>query len=148
MPNLLQTIINYPVSGISSLQAIDPALFTDNVLISTLTPRAVYQYNASSTVDADGDLIVAPNNNEGRWYKIAEPITYTNQFGSATLATGTATVSNTTVTSSSLIFLTSQSNTATGVLYISEIVSGTSFTISSSIIGDTGLVGWILVNIS
>jgi hypothetical protein len=62
--------------------------------------------------------------------------------GVATLAAGTVTVANTSVTANSRIFLTAQDNSSVGVLRVSARTAGTSFTITSSNAGDTGVVAY------
>lgn len=63
--------------------------------------------------------------------------------GVATLAAGTATVANTSVTANSRIFLTSQSDGGTaGFLRVSARAAGTSFTITSSSGTDTSTVAY------
>ncbi len=66
--------------------------------------------------------------------------------GTATLSSGTVTVSNTSVTSSSRIFLTIQDpNGGTpGAVYISNITAGTSFDITSTSIVDTSIVAYFI----
>jgi hypothetical protein len=62
--------------------------------------------------------------------------------GTATLAAGTVVVANTSVTASSRIVLTAQDNNTTGALRVSARTAGTSFTITSSNAGDTGVVAY------
>lgn len=62
--------------------------------------------------------------------------------GTATLVAGTVTVSNTAVTANSRILLTAQDNNSTGALRISARTAATSFTITSSNSGDTGVVAY------
>lgn len=62
--------------------------------------------------------------------------------GTATLAAGTVTVANTSVTANSRIFLTPQDNNTAGALRVSARVVGTSFTITSSNAADTGVVAF------
>ena len=62
--------------------------------------------------------------------------------GTATLVGGSVTVSNTSVTAASRIFLTPQDNATTGALRVAGRTSGTSFTITSSNAGDTGVVAY------
>lgn len=62
--------------------------------------------------------------------------------GTATLSAGTVTVVNTSVTANSRIFLTAQDNSSVGVLRVSARVAGTSFTITSSNAGDSGVVAY------
>lgn len=66
------------------------------------------------------------------------------QLGTATLVAGTVVVASTIVTASSRIFLTSQVNGVTGALRVSARSAGVSFTITSSVAGDAGLVAWRL----
>jgi hypothetical protein len=66
--------------------------------------------------------------------------------GVATLAGGTATVSNTSVTATSRIQLTSQADGGTpGWLRVSTRTAGTSFTITSSSASDTSTVAYFIV---
>lgn len=68
------------------------------------------------------------------------------RMGTATLVGGTVTVSNTSVTANTRIFLTSQSDGGTpGWLRVSARSASTSFTITSSSGTDTSTVGWLLV---
>lgn len=68
------------------------------------------------------------------------------KMGTATLVGGTVTVSNTSVTSNSLIFLTTQSVGGTvGYSYISAKVASTSFTITSISALDTSIVAWLIM---
>lgn len=69
------------------------------------------------------------------------------RMGVATLAAGTVTVNNTSVTANTRIFLTGQGNGASGtpgVPRVSARVAGTSFTITSSSASDTSPVAWEL----
>ncbi len=65
--------------------------------------------------------------------------------GAATLSAGTVVVSTTKVTASSRIIPTAQDNNTIGALRISARVDGTSFTITSSVLTDTGVVAWVIV---
>lgn len=70
------------------------------------------------------------------------------KMGVATLVAGTVTVSNTSVTANSRIFLTVQSLgtvTVPSAVGISDIVAGTSFTIKSSASNDTSVVAWHII---
>ncbi|ALO79386.1 hypothetical protein [Streptomyces phage phiSAJS1] len=69
------------------------------------------------------------------------------RMGVATLAAGTVTVANTSVTAKTRIFLTGQNNGASGtpgVPRVSARVAGTSFTITSSSASDTSTVAYEL----
>lgn len=65
--------------------------------------------------------------------------------GTCTLASGTCTVTTSSVTGSSLIFLSSQSNSVTGALRVSARTPATSFVITSSSGSDSGSVAWQII---
>ncbi len=68
------------------------------------------------------------------------------KMGTATLTAGTVTVSNTSVTATSRIFLTSQVDGGfPGWLRITATTVGTDFTITSDNIGDTSTVAWLIM---
>ena len=68
------------------------------------------------------------------------------KMGVATLVAGSSVVSNTSVTATSRIFLTSQADGGTpGFLRVSARTASTSFTITSSNGADTSTVAWMLV---
>ncbi len=67
------------------------------------------------------------------------------KMGVATLAAGTVTVANTSVTATSRILLTCQTPGGTpGFLYVSARTAGTGFTITSSSSSDTSVVAWLI----
>lgn len=68
--------------------------------------------------------------------------------GTGTLVAGTATVSNTAVTSSSVILLTdtTASLTNVGVLSVSAKSAGTSFTVTSANVLDTSTFNYLIIN--
>lgn len=67
------------------------------------------------------------------------------KMGVVTLVTGAATVANTSVTSTSRIFLCSQTDGGTpGTQRVSLRTAGTGFVITSSTTGDTSTVAWIM----
>lgn len=76
----------------------------------------------------------------GRGLKVAEGTSA--KQGVATLAAGTVVVANTSVTVNSRIVLTAQDNNTSGALRVSARTAGTSFTITSSNAGDTGVVAY------
>lgn len=92
-------------------------------------------------IDSSGNLLVQ---RVGSGLRIKEG---TNaKMGVATLVAGTVTVSNTSVTANSRIFLTTQSVGGTaGFLVVSARTAGTSFTILSSSNTDTSVVAWMIV---
>lgn len=65
--------------------------------------------------------------------------------GAATLVAGTVVVATTKVTANSRIQLTGQDGSVIGALRVNARVVGTSFTISSSNAGDSGVVAWQIV---
>lgn len=68
------------------------------------------------------------------------------RHGTATLSAGAATVSDSAVTASTRIYLTSQSDGGTvGFLRVSARTAGTSFTITSSSASDTSTVAYLEV---
>lgn len=67
--------------------------------------------------------------------------------GTATLVLGTKTVAAPAVTANSLIFLTVQPGASPLALpYVSSIIPGTGFTITSLNLTDTASVGWFIVD--
>lgn len=67
------------------------------------------------------------------------------RMGTATLVAGTVTVSNTSVTANSRIFLSRNTTGGTTGHLSTTIVAGTSFTINSSNALDTSVVAWLLI---
>lgn len=95
------------------------------------------------TLDVGGDIA---STTVGKGFRVKEG---TNaKMGTATLASGTVTVSTTAVTASSRIFLTVQSlgtiTTPTAVA-VTARTAGTSFTITSASATDTSVVAWMIV---
>jgi hypothetical protein len=90
---------------------------------------------------ADSDVIIGL---AGKGLRVKEG---TNaKMGTATLAAGTVTVANTSITATSRVFLTCQTPGGTpGWLRVSARTAGTSFTILSSSASDTSVVGWLIV---
>lgn len=71
-----------------------------------------------------------------------------SRIGTATLVAGTVTVSNTTVTANTRIFLTTQSLgtvTAPKAIAVTAKTANTSFVITSADNTDTSVIGWLLV---
>jgi hypothetical protein len=68
------------------------------------------------------------------------------RMGLATLSSGTAVVSNTSVGANTRIFLTPQSHGAnSGFVSVSARTAGTSFTITSSNSSDSNSVAWLMI---
>jgi hypothetical protein len=69
-----------------------------------------------------------------------------DKLGTAQLSAGTVTVNNSSITSNSVIFLTSQSDGGTpGFVRVTAKVTSTSFTITSSSNTDTSTIAWMIV---
>lgn len=103
--------------------------------INTTTPADTLSVNGSL------NLITAGNK-----LKIT---TGTNaSAGTGTLVGGTVTISTTAVTASSLIFLTDTASSLTnvGVLSVTAKSAGTSFTVTSTNVLDTGTFNWLIIN--
>lgn len=109
--------------------------------INGTTDRFTFSETALSLDTADLILKTA-----GKGVQIKEG---TNaRMGQATLSGGTVTVSNTSVTTSTRIFLT-RSSTSTGYGHLrTSITASTSFTITSTDGTDDGTVDWLLVEAS
>lgn len=89
-------------------------------------------------LDPDGNLLIQQ---AGKGLRVKEGSNA--KQGTATLSAGSVTVSNTSVTANSRIFLTSQSDGGTpGWLRVSARSAGTSFTITSSSGSDTSTVAY------
>jgi hypothetical protein len=89
-------------------------------------------------IDPDGNLLVQQ---AGKGLRVKEGSNA--KQGTATLSAGSVTVSNTSVTANSRIFLTSQSDGGTpGFLRVSARSAGTNFTITSSSGSDTSTVAY------
>ena len=117
---------------------------TGNGRISVGTADSITFYNggvantALMTISTGGTVSVT---------KVNTTTGSTGSSGVVTLTGGTATVSNTLVTSNSIINLTHQNTSGTlGFLYVSSKNAGTSFTITSSSNTDTSIVGYLIIN--
>jgi len=67
------------------------------------------------------------------------------RHGVCTLVSGVCTVTNSTVTNNSRIFLTGQDNNVLGVTRVSARSAGASFVITSSTSTDSGVVAWQII---
>lgn len=102
-------------------------------------------YRTASRLAADlnfADLRIT-NAGSGIWIKEGSNA----RMGTATLSAGTVTVSNTSITANTRIFLTVQSLgtvTSPKAIAVTARVNGTSFTITSADVTDTSVVAWEL----
>jgi hypothetical protein len=107
-------------------------------IVSSLTSTGHF---AAGSMTTAGDIRVS---GVGSGLQLAEGANA--RMGTVSLTAGTATVSNTSVTANTRIFLTVQSLGGNlGIHYVSARVPGTSFTITSSDIGDTSTIAWLLI---
>lgn len=108
----------------------------------------------------NGNLVLGTAGNKIISSSVASTTTAgANSFGTVTLVNGTATISTTAVTASSIIILTRQSIGATGanpigLLTVGTIVAGVSFVINAAttatantnVTTDVSVVGWMIIN--
>lgn len=124
----------------SGIAFIREALSTDTGHFAVITSNAG-TYGERLRVDNVGQVMIQT---AGRGLSVKEGSNC--KMGVSALVGGTVTVSTTAVTTSSRIFLTSNTDGGTpGWLRVSARVNGTSFTITSSSGSDTSTVAWILV---
>ena len=113
---------------------------TNNAPIDTITGTL----NLSSVSNVDISNSSTPMNNI--YLKGVSIHEGTNaRMGTAVLSGGTKVISNTSITANTRVFLTLQSCTNCGVVYVSARVVGTSFTINSSNVSDASTVAWCLI---
>lgn len=144
------------------------SLTTTTTLASGTTIVAGTSITATTTVTAtlgaitatNGNLVLGTAGNKILSTSVGTTTTAgANSFGSVTLVGGTATVSTTSVTSSSLIVLWRQTVGATGAAALGHlchgtIVNGTSFVINSNLTADAtalattdvSVVGYMIIN--
>lgn len=101
-------------------------------------------------IDNEIQMLVDAHNNHdaGRsgWNYLNVVDGSNKRMGVATLSSGTVTVSNTTVTASSRIFLSRQTASGTlGHLSVGTVVANTSFVINSSSGTEASTVAWLIV---
>ena len=107
-------------------------LANGNVGIGTSSP--------TKALEVSGDISLKTAGN-GLYIKEGTNAT----MGTATLSSGTVTISTTKVTASSRIFITLQDCSSCGVQYISARSAGTSFTVSSTNGSDASNITWLIV---
>lgn len=66
--------------------------------------------------------------------------------GKCTLVAGVCSAVAPSLTSNSIILLTAQSGVLTGVLKPASLVVGEGFDITSTILTDTAVIGWVVIN--
>lgn len=131
------------VSGAGTVAATDSILSAfnktnGNVLLKAPLASPVFTGDVNTST---GNLLVSTL---GKGLQVKKGTN--SKIGTATLAAGTVVVANTSVTANSLILLTPQpTGTLAGSLRVSALVAGTSFTILSTSLADTAVVGWMIV---
>ncbi|CAF4879910.1 unnamed protein product [Rotaria sp. Silwood2] len=108
------------------------ALANGNVGIGTVSP--------AKTFEVSGDISLKTAGN-GIYIKEGTNAT----MGTATLSSGTVTISTTKVTANSRIYFNLQNCTNCGVQYVSARTAGTSFTITSLNGSDASTISWLIV---
>jgi hypothetical protein len=118
------------------------------VVLSNAGLRAAgtaYPITTSGTITLTGTT----NLNNGLIIPLLKKISITTgtnaSAGTGTLASGTATISTSVVTASSLIFITDTSG-STGQLSVGTKTAGTSFVVNSSLITDSSTFNWLIIN--
>jgi len=148
-------------AGVSSFVGIgnpSPAYALDIGTFNSLPPEIKLQNDATTpAAPVSGTIIRTVSNalrvESGSLSRTGIVVTANNTgaaqtCGRATLASGNVTVASTAVTANSIIVATKHfpSSDNDGVLRISAIVPGVSFTLTSHKGGDTSTVSWIMVN--
>jgi hypothetical protein len=106
------------------------------VLRSQGSPRLTVDQGGETTANT-GNVLVG---SAGKGFRVREGANA--KQGVAILSSGDATVTNTSVTANSRIFLTGQDNNVTGALRVSARAAGTGFSITSSVGTDSGVVAY------
>lgn len=113
--------------------------FSTSTTGGTLNPSILL--NPDQSLEAKDNVAIST---VGKGIKIAEGSNA--RMGVATLVAGTVTVSNTTITANTRIFLTHQNNSGTvGFVTVSARTASTDFTILSSSATDTSDIAWLLI---
>ena len=146
------------ITELVALKPVEAASDTTGGLTSTVVVRGYtavgdggggfFYWAPASEATADAfNTFAATGIATGRWLRMAFPIspkTGANKYvGTATLASGEATVANTAVKGTSFIFL---SGTSTNdLLKVGTVTPGTSFVINSSDTSSDRTVNWLIV---
>lgn len=104
---------------------------------SALAGRVCDSYDSASVA---GDILIQPTGS-GLQYASGTD----TKLGSATLAGGSATLSNTATTVNSRVFVLSAAGTATGIITLAALTAGVSFHIQSATGGDSGAVTYLIL---
>lgn len=138
----------------------DPAFTGSPSVSGSLTAATTITATSGAITATNGNLVFGTAGNKIISTSVASTTTAgANSFGTVTLSSGTATVSTSAVTASSIIFLTRQSIGSTGAaalgqLTVGTISAGASFVITAALTAtatstattDVSVVGWMIVN--
>lgn len=154
--SILGTTNQIAVSTTSGVATISlPAAIVTPGSLTTTTSLTATLGNITAT---NGNLVLGTAGNKLVSTSVGTTIAAgANSIGSVTLTSGTATVSTTSVTASSLIMIWRQSSgasTALGQLTVGTIVAGTSFVINAAtqatpgtpLATDASVVGYMIIN--
>ena len=131
-----------PLIKVSTVGSIISASQYTSSYISASNSYAQSFTSSNAQITASVDIKI----NDGFSLKIGE-LGSAPKIGIATLSGGAVTVSTTSVSTTSRIFLTRQDSSGNiGILSVGTIVPGTSFIINSSNALDNGVVAWWIVN--
>jgi hypothetical protein len=152
MPNLLQTIIGYPVANAAALTAVDVSNYSTGTLAEVIN-LGLFWYNESSTATVNNLTVILPSNSNGRWLSLSgtfttSPVFSANVTSPITNVTGDGTAYN-------IVFGTAEINTggnyniSTGIF--TAPVTGTyqfNTTISLTGIGAGHTLGLVELNLT
>jgi hypothetical protein len=138
----------------------DPAFTASPSVTGSVTAGTTLTATLGAITATNGNLVLGTAGNKILSTSVASTITAgANSFGKVTLVGGTATVSTTAVTASSIIFMTRQGVGATGAAALGELSVGTISAGASFIINawsstdatslqasDVSSIGWMIVN--
>lgn len=134
-------------SGSLSFDYQNRQLLSASTVVLEYVASSVSFFSAAAYILATGDIGATGNisiTTAGKGLKIKEGANA--KMGLSTLVAGVVVVSNTSVDSSSRIFLTPQNSSGTvGSVRITSKVAGTSFTITSSSLTDTSTIAWQII---
>lgn len=162
---IVATAVGATNSVLQGSTGADPS-FTTTPTVATLTTTGLLTGGTGVTATtgaltaSNGNLVLGTAGNKIISTSVGSGTSAgANSFGTVTLTTGTATVSTTAVTASSIIMLTRQSPGATGanplgMLSVGTIVAGTSFVINAlttansttNVSTDVSVIGWMIIN--
>lgn len=151
---IVQGTTDAGLSGAQFLGALATGLVKNTTTTGVLSAATAADVNGALltgfTLTIGGGTVAATDSIlQGIQKMIGQPQVKTGtngKIGTAVLVAGTVTVSNTSVTTNSRIFLTSQSDGGTvGFLRITAKTAATSFVITSSSLLDTSTVAWLIV---